>query len=201
MALTRRGSGAPPPAEVQVDPYTALAGDDPDARRRAVQDLAGRPEAAETLIALVGHEPDLAVRQAALTAIARYDTLTAAMGLVPYVRGDDAALRTAALEAIATMPTAPAELVPALLGDPDPDVRILTAMLLEELRRPETVAWLAGMLAGDQHPNVVSSALDAFLPLAGAEHIPLLRSVRDRFPADPFIQFTIDAALPGLAGR
>ena len=218
MGLTRRSLGAPATGQtpagggasgvsgaaalaVEADPYAALTDGDPDIRRRAVLELAGRPGAIETLLAHVGEEPDLAARQATLTALAGYDTVEVTRGLMRYVRCDDAALRNGALEAIAAMPTAPGELVPALLADPAPDVRILTAMLLEELRRPETVGWLVGMLSADTHPNVVSAALDAFLPLAAAEHVDLLTAVRDRFPADPFIRFTVDAALPGLMGR
>lgn len=208
MALTRRSSGPTATASGQAggagaggDPYSMITDRDPDTRRRAVLALANRPEAAETLITHVGEEPDPAVRQATLTVLVGFDTVAVASSLMRFVRGDDAVLRNAALEAIAAMPTAAAELVPELLADPDPDVRILTAMLLEEMPRQETVPWLISMLTADDHPNVISAALDAFLPFAASEHVGFLGEVRDRFPDDPFIQFTLDAALPGLAGR
>ena len=204
-AVTVRPRPLPPGVDGRAagpgDPLADLAERDPDVRRRAVLQLADRRDAADALIAHVGQESDPAVRQTALTALVGYDAVEVARGLMRYVRGDDASLRNAAVDAIAAMPTAAGELVPTLISDPDPDVRILTAMLLEEMPRQETVSWLVTMLRDDGYPNVISAALDAFLPLAGPEHVPLLTDVRDRFPADPFIRFTIDAALPGLVGQ
>jgi hypothetical protein len=32
------------------------------------------------------------------------------------------------------------------------------------------------------------------------QHLPLLEQARDRFPADPFLRFTVEAAMPLLVG-
>lgn len=210
MALTRRripdredSSGVDAGRDLVAD----LASGDPEVRRSAVLDLADRAaragdtDSVAVLIEHVAAEADPAVRQATLTALAGLDTVEAASGLVRYLRGEDAARRGAALEAIAAMPSAAVQVVPILLRDPDPDVRILTAMLIAQLDRPESVGWLTDVLTAEEHPNVVSAALDAFLTQAGPEHAALLRGVRDRFPDDPFIRFVVDAAVQRLAER
>jgi len=204
MALTRRGSPAPAESTGEPAGLADLCADlddgDPDVCRRAVLALTGRPEAIDALLTPVGVEPDPAARQATLTALAQVDTPETALSLIPFLRGEDAALRGAVLATIGAMPTAVAQVAPLLIDDDDPDVRILTARLLVELDRPQVGGWLESMLAADDHPNVVAAALDAFLPLAEGRHVPLLRSVLDRFPGDPFIRFTIGAHLPSLEG-
>jgi len=54
------------------------------------------------------------------------------------------------------------------------------------------------MIATDPHANVVAAAIDALLPTATTAHLGLLQDVLTRFPADPFLQFTISAAIPAL---
>lgn len=96
------------------------------------------------------------------------------------------------------MPQAVLLLLPALVVDPDPDVRILTAMLLADLEPPVAMDWLVEMIILDDHPNVVATAIDSLQPYFGREHIGLLETTRDRFPLDPFLRFVIDTALARL---
>jgi hypothetical protein len=123
-----------------------------------------------------------------------------ARGLAEHLSSDDAALRTAAAEAMATMPGSVPALVPQLIADPDHDVRVMTAMVLADLPHPGSLSWLATMISEDPHPNVVTAAIDALLPAAGAEQIPLLESAMWRFPDDPFLRFTVEKAMPRLTG-
>ncbi|MEV0565983.1 HEAT repeat domain-containing protein [Dactylosporangium sp. NPDC050588] len=199
MGLVRRQT-----AEVtrQADPGTLqdrLADPDPEQRRRAALDLDGHAEAVPALLARVPAETDLAVRDAVLTTLAAIDHADVAAGLVPHLSSDDAALRSAVAGALSAMPASVPALLPALLADPDHDVRIMTAMVLADLPHPGAADWLAEIVATDRHANVVAAAIDALLPMAGPQHAAVLRAAQERFPKDPFLHFTIDAALPALA--
>jgi HEAT repeat protein len=171
--------------------------DDPDAenRRVAALGLDGVSVAVRALLDRVGEEEEPAVRDAMLTTLAAHDTRQVADGLAVHLASDDASMRTAAAEALASMPGAVPGLVPRLLRDQDHDVRVMTAMVLADLAHPESLTWLAEMIRDDPHPNVVAAALDALLPSLGPEHIDLLRQAVRRFPDDPFLRFTVEAAL------
>lgn len=158
------------------------------------------PGGVEALIDQVGTETDPAVRQSVLTALAGLDRYDVAKAMVRYLRSDDAGLRNAALEAVAAMPAAAAALVPELIVDGDADLRILACNLLEGCSDPQADQLVRQLLTDDDHPNVVSAALGALLSFAGPQHRQLLLSVRERFAGEPFIVFTIDAALPALVG-
>ena len=45
------------------------------------------------------------------------------------------------------------------------------------------------------YDDVVASAIDALLPSLGPEHTELLERAVRRFPSDPFLRFTVEAAL------
>ncbi|MEU8813883.1 HEAT repeat domain-containing protein [Actinoplanes sp. NPDC048796] len=198
MGLVRRN--APPPEETAAPPsidtlMSQLDDPDPDCRREAALGLGGVDEAVPALLSRVAGEDEPAVRDAMLTTLAAHDTAAVAEGLAVHLATDDAGLRTAAAEALATMPVAVPAIVPRLLADPDHDVRVMTAMVLADLPHPGSQTWLAQMIAEDEHPNVVTAAIDALLPSLGPEHHDLLRAAVDRFPGDPFLRFTVEAAL------
>jgi HEAT repeat protein len=201
MALVRRpqtgGPESPPDPAVLL---AALADADADRRRLAAVGLGGVAEAIPALLARLSVEDDPVARDAVLTTLAGYDRVDVAAELATHLRSEDAALRTAVVEALTAMPEGLVPLLPKLVVDPDHDVRILTAMILADLPSPAAVPWLVEMISADRHPNVVAAALDALLPVAGAEHVALLEHARDRFADDPFLRFTIDAALPALGG-
>jgi HEAT repeat protein len=129
-----------------------------------------------------------------LTTLAAHDTDLVAEGLAVHLASDDASLRTAAAEALATMPVSVPAIVPRLVNDPDHDVRVMTAMVLADLAHPGSLTWLAEMISNDPHPNVVAAAIDALLPSIGPEHTELLEQAVRRFPDDPFLRFTVEAA-------
>jgi HEAT repeat protein len=168
---------------------------DPDVRREAALGLDGAAEAIRPLLDRVAGEQAAAVRDAMLTTLAAHDTAEVAEWLAEHLASDDASLRTASAEALATMPVSVPAIVPRLLEDPDHDVRVMTAMVLADLPHPASTIWLAEMIRDDPHPNVVSSAIDALLPSLGPEHTELLERAVRRFPNDPFLRFTVEAAL------
>ncbi|WP_229831418.1 HEAT repeat domain-containing protein [Actinoplanes ianthinogenes] len=173
---------------------------DPERRREAALELAGTPEAVPELLARVGLETEPRVRDAVLTTLAGHDSEAVAAGLAVHLASDEAGLRTAVAEALATMPGSVPSLLPNLLAAPDHDVRVMTAMVLADLPHPEAKSWLVRMITDDPHPNVVTAAIDALLPAASAEHIGVLEAAVLRFPDDPFLTFTVRAALPRLSG-
>lgn len=173
---------------------------DTDLRREAALGLEGVAEAVPALLARVGVEEDARVLESILTTLAAHDTGQVAGSLAVHLASDEAALRMAVVAALATMPVSVPDLLPALLAAPDHDVRVMTALILADLPHPEAHGWLLLMIEDDPHPNVVSSAVDALLPSATADDIPLLERAAGRFPDDPFLRFTVQTALPRLAG-
>ncbi|MBB2942354.1 HEAT repeat protein [Actinoplanes lutulentus] len=186
---------------LSADALRALLGDpDPDVRREAALGLEGVEEAVPDLLTRVILETEPNIRDSVLTTVSAYDTEAVAGALAVHLASDDAALRTAAAEALARMPRSMPALLPSLVAAPDHDVRVMTVMVLADLIHPDTGYWLTRVIRDDPHPNVVTAAIDALLPLATAEHAPLLEAAARRFPDDPFLRFTVQAALPGLTG-
>jgi HEAT repeat protein len=205
VALIRRGtelqSGEEPPELPAADLLERQLSDpDPDRRRSAALNLEGVAESVPALLDRLDVETEPAVRHAILTSLVHRDTREVAARLARHLTSDDAGLRTAAAEALAAMPGSVLALMPDLIGNPDHDVRIMTAMILANIRHVEAVSWLAAMIPAESHPNVVAAAISALLPSARAEHESLLRQAMHRFPDDPFLRFVVEMALPRLAG-
>jgi HEAT repeat protein len=199
VGLVRRTADAPPAPDGQPsveELLHRLADPDAERRREAALALDEVPAGVPVLLTLVGEEPEPNVRDAMLTTLAAHDQPEVADGLIRFLASDDAGLRTAVAEALATMPDSVPPLMPRLMADPDHDVRVMTAMVLADLPHPSSLTWLTEMIREDGHPNVVAAAIDALLPSIGPEHADLLREVLRRFPDDPFLQFTVEAALP-----
>jgi HEAT repeat protein len=168
---------------------------DPEVRREAALGLDAVAEAVPALLDRVGDEQEPRVRDAMLTTLAAHDTDDVAERLSAHLASDDAGLRTSTAEALATMPASVPAILPRLLADDDHDVRVMTAMVLADLQHPAALDWLTEMIRDDPHPNVVSAAIDALLPSLGPEHKDLLERAVLRFPNDPFLRFTVEAAL------
>jgi HEAT repeat protein len=198
VGLVRRNTDAPadtghPSVEELL---TALDDPDPERRREAALGLDAVPAAVEPLLARIGTEPEARVRDAMLTTLGAHDSPEVAEALAAHLASDDAALRTAVAETLATMPESVPGIIPRLLVAPDHDVRVMTAMVLADLPHPDSLARLAEMIREDPHPNVVATAIEGLLPSIGPEHAELLRGAVQRFPDDPFLRFTVEAALP-----
>jgi HEAT repeat protein len=204
MGLVRKQNAAEAaPAALATPPLETLLLqlDDlsPDCRREAALALEGSAEAVPVLLERIGTERERTVRDAILTTLAAHDTAEVAEGLAVHLASDDAGLRTGVAEALATMPRSVPALLPEWLANPDHDVRVMAAMVLADLPDPEAAKWLARMISEDPHPNVVTAAIDALLPMATVEHAPALQNAVERFPDDPFLQFLLERLLPRLA--
>jgi hypothetical protein len=177
---------------------TALADDDPELRRRAVLELGDRPEGLPVLVRRVGSEPDRTVRAALCTQLARHDVSEVVDGLIEHLGSDDAGLRVAVAGVLSRTPIATSSRIPELLVDPDPDVRILTVMVLAGLRSSGVEGWLTGLVRTDPNPNVTAAAIGELAALVGPACEASLRVALDRFPDDPFIAFSVERALTAL---
>jgi len=184
-----KGAEAPPPAG---DPLEALETGDASARRRAAQALAARPE---VLCARLTREPDPGVREAILTALVRGGSPEAAACLLPFLEGEDVSLRNAAIEALQQMP--PDSVMPhldTLLAHEDSDVRIFTVQLVAKLPHPERLDRLVAVMEREPHVNVCLAAVEGVVELGRLEALPALDRLKARFPDDPVVAFTVEAA-------
>jgi len=174
---------------------------DPETRRWAARDLASYPEAATALCQRLEPETDTSVRQAIATTLARLGGPRVVEALIPLLRSDDAALRNEVLDILKQLPEDVAPSLEALLGDPEPDMRIFAVNILETLRHPKVEDWLIAVLNTDAHVNVVASALDLLGEVGSEAALPAIERVRRRFPDSPFITFAAETAERRILGE
>jgi HEAT repeat protein len=195
MALVRRQQRQvlSPSSRPLDDPRAELRSPDPDRRRAAAVLLMDAQDAKQLLAAHVGIEEDVVVRQAMLTALVGCDDVAVARTLAQLLRGEDAALRSAVADTLGQMP-ATAAIIEELLGDQDPDVRVLSVMLLRSLQLPAVPQWLLEVVERDTHPNVVGAALGELTEVGDATMICAFERAPARFPGDAFIAFSAATA-------
>lgn len=192
MGLTRPTSTAPDAAPARV--HTAAVSS--AAKRRAeLRALLDEPQGAEKLVARLQKEADRGLREAGFTALLHHAGAASVRALMPLLRSDDASLRNSALEVLAHMPDAAAPVIDELLGDADPDVRILTVNLLQDLKHPKVVDWLVGVLDHEDTANGIAAAVEVLTELADPRALGALKSARGRWCDEPFLVFAIDMAL------
>ncbi|WP_448190801.1 HEAT repeat domain-containing protein [Azospirillum sp. sgz301742] len=177
------------------DPLVLIDSADPADRRRAAHQLSSRPSAAAMLCARLAHEDDLSVREAILTALVRGGAPEAVSGLLPFLESEDAGLRNAVIETVQQMP---ADLVmphmDALLAHEDSDVRIFTVQLVAKLPHPERIARLTAVLEREPHVNVCLAAVEGVVEAGRPDALPALDRLKERFPDDPVVAFSVEAA-------
>jgi len=177
------------------NPEQQLLDTDEAVRRRAAQTLVAKPDSVPLLLARLAQEPQVGVRSAILESLLQLQSDRVVEGLLPLLRSEDAAVRNSVIELLQQMPNLVAPHILALLDDSNPDVRIFTVNILESLRHPKVVEWLVGVLEGDPHVNVCATAIDLLGEVGDHRAVAALRTVKQRFPDDPFIQFSADVAL------
>lgn len=193
MPLIRRGDEAKTPSDGGAwEPRLRAA--TPDERWDAARALSGQPQAVKALGEALALEQDARVREAMLTALARVGTEESAEVIAPYIRSDDAGLRTGALDALRLMPDGLENLLAKLLADPDADVRILVCDLARQLPGPAATRCLCTLLDGELEPNVCAAAVDVLAELGAPEALPTLAQCAERFASIPFLAFAIRIA-------
>jgi HEAT repeat protein len=193
MPLVRKPPGATPkPQEKPFDPV-ALRSDNDEVRWTAVRAASLLPDGAALLGAALQREREPSVREAIFTGLARIGTVASVDVLLPYIRSDDASLRTGAIDALAAMPAAVLPQLPGLLADPDSDVRLLSCELVRNQPDAEANRLLATLLADEREVNVCAAALEVVAEVGGPEMLEVLKRCEERFSTEPFLAFSMRA--------
>jgi HEAT repeat protein len=190
------------PAPPAPDPFLRLVQGDADERWRAARALDGaEPRALGALTAALAGEADARVREAILTALARTDSCEALAAMLPLLRSDEAERRTAALDAMRAMPTATVSMLPELLEDADPDVRVLACELARQAPGEEAQTLLCALLDREADVNVCAAAVEVLAEIGEARALPALRRCAARHAAAPFLGYAIEAATRLIAAQ
>ena len=122
---------------------------------------------------------------------------------LPYLRSDEAAERTGALDALRAMPKAAAEHLPHLLNDSDSDVRLLACEIARVLPASDASRALGDLIEREMNSNVCSAAVEVLAEAGDTVTLPILARCAARFPDDPFLTFAVKAASEriGSSGR
>jgi HEAT repeat protein len=158
-----------------------------------------RPETAEDLGAALGAEADPRAREALLAALLAIADDAAAAALTRHLRSEDAGLRNACIEALQAMPSAALSVLPGLLADADPDVRLLATEIARAQPIGTANALLARLLDDEAHPNVCGAAVEVLAEVGTSEAIPALRAAMARFANEAFLPLAIETVLARLA--
>lgn len=141
------------------------------------------------------------VREAIFTSLVLIHTAEAAEALAATMRSDDAQLRTGALDSLGAMMDLARPLLPQLLSDADPDVRLLACELVRPLEPNEGTSLLCNLLAAEQQPNVCGAAVDVLSEIGVDAAVDTLRQCAQRFAGDSYLAFAIADALEGVSRR
>jgi HEAT repeat protein len=209
MALVKRADPVPgtPPDEDRRDTprdlfslVAALSLPTSEGRRRAALDLAGEPAAVTTLAERLAIEPSRPVREAIITALVETGGETVARALAPHLRSELATVRNAAVEGLSQV-AATALVVPELLTDADPDVRVLCVMVLASLHDEHVPDWLLAVVEHDTNANVCACAVDVLAEVGDDSMRDVLLALPPRFPEDPFLPFAVQIAVERITGE
>lgn len=164
-------------------------------RRKAAIDLRDFPDSVFALGAALVRESNGDVRSAILTALSHIANDQAVDVLLPLLRSENAALRNGAIEALTRMETKVAPSIPALLQDPDPDVRLMTLQLLAEFAHPGVRIWLRELLVREQDTNVLAAAMEVMAEVGEVGDLELLRAAARRNGNDDYLGFIAETAI------
>jgi HEAT repeat protein len=179
----------------------ALAGGSDDERGSAARAAAELPESVPALAAALRRERNTAVREALFSALARIATPASVEAVLPYLRSDDAVLRTAAADALAAMKEPAWPYIAELLRDPDEDVRILGCTLVRNMPSETAAPLCCELLDAEDQPNVCAAAVDALAELGHASALPSLTRCAERFRATPYLEFAIRTAIDRIRSQ
>lgn len=196
MAFVRAAAVAAPvvveePTEVLV---RMLSGDDVGERRRAARSLARDPDNVLVLASRLDKERDPGVLDALFGSLVRIGGARTAGLISGLLRSDDAGLRGGAIEALKRMRDDAVPALDALLGDNDPDTRLLAVEVTRAWPAALAVPRLRNVFENDPHVNVCGAAVDVATELGTRELLASLAGLRARFASDQFLVFAVDVA-------
>jgi HEAT repeat protein len=170
-----------------------VTGDD-EARWAAARAAAGLPDGAKALKDALARETNSRVREAMFTSLARIASPASIETVLPYLRVDDAHIRTQAWDALAAMHSAVWPYFRMLLRDEDPDVRILSCELARGMPGTDAAGALAELLDSEQTPNVCAAAIEVLAEIGDARVLPALARCEARFSTSQFLSFSLKVA-------
>lgn len=172
-----------------------------ETRRSAARALAGDPAMVAALVARVGEEPELTVREAILTSLLQTGGDEALTRLLGFIRAENPRLRNEVFDVLAEFPGDRLRThVERLLADADPHKRIAAVRMIQALANPAAGELLAAVLEREEHVNVAAAAVELIGEMGCANAAESLRRARSRFAAVPFMRFAIETALARVAG-
>ena len=92
------------------------------------------------------------------------------------------------------MPAAAAEHLSQLLGDSDPDVRLLACEIARVLPTSDASRVLGELIERETNSNVCSAAIEVLAETGDVASLPILARCAERFPDDPFLTFAVKIA-------
>jgi HEAT repeat protein len=194
MPLVRK-----PPSRTPAAAPPALGEGTSEQRWSAVRAAAERPDGLALLAEALSRESDARVREAIFTGLARLASPESAAVAIPYLRSEDADLRTCAVDALLAMPQACRPHLAALLTDSDADVRLLSCELVRGLPDEEANRLLCDLLERESEKNVCAAAIEVLAEIGRPEALPSLTRCGTRFSGDPFIAFSLKVATERIA--
>lgn len=201
MPLIRKSAPAAV-APVDGDRLAAdLASTSEETRWNAAREAYTLPQGLVLLAAALERETTPRIREALFTGLTRIATPDSAAAVLDYLRSDDAALRTGALDALRAMPAAAAAHLPSLLRDPDADVRLLACEIARVIPTADANRLLGDLLVSEPTANVCAAAIEVLSEVGDASVMPALATCASRFPDDPFLGFAVGAARDRIGSR
>lgn len=180
-------------------PLTGLKAPDPEVRWATARKIGGVAAAVPALSEALQVEQNSRVREALMTALMRVGDAPSVQALLPYLRAQDAAQRSAAIETLQALPDAVSPFMSELLGDADPDVRILATELVRNMPTERASFILSELLQHEQQPNVCAAAVDVLAEVGTRDALPALRACAERFRDMPFLPFAIATTIGRIA--
>ena len=208
MPLIRRDSTQPPRPAPDGLPGSAgsrsvLRTGSAEQRWAAARTLGGTTtsEGTQALGAALTSETDLRVREAIFTSLVRISGGESVDMVLPCLRSNDPQLRTGAMDALRAMIADVHPVLPALLIDPDPDIRILTCDLVRELPSVDATRLLCELLSRETEANVCAAAVDVLAEIGEADALPTLQACAVRFDDVTFLSFAIRLAMERITAE
>lgn len=202
MPLIKRDPPSPTAAPAPQGTGATLAvleSPDIEVRWRGARETVPEPQSVGPLAAALQRETVPRVREAIITTLIRIGDRPSAEVLLPYLRAQDAGVRTAAIDALRAMPDATAPFMTSLLNDADSDVRILAAELVRNMPAETGTSLLAALLDREMHPNVCGAAVEVLTELGTSDALPSLKACAARFAGTPFLPFAISLAIARIS--
>jgi HEAT repeat protein len=181
-------------SSTHADVLKALVAGNQEERWSAARAAVDVPGGADALSTALRSEVDARVREAMFTSLARIGSSDSVDAILPFLRSDDASLRTGALDALRTLPHLIRDHLPALMNDADSDVRMLSCEIVRSLPGAEATQMLCDLLGRETEANVCAAAIDVLTEVGDAAALPVLDQCETRFRETPFLAFAIKVA-------